>query len=211
MAWFEDWISRFLSNPGYNDALKYGVTPAPVPVVAGQSFYQLIGIHHLTGAENHGQHNVFVDVLNEAGKPMRGLRLMIQTNGANRGFMMLDKGLNEPGSNTQMHWNDTLSLFVEGLPSDQVKGLHTRHDDEEAGTTRGHHSYYVVWQKAVRGTPPPPDPTPGEDWLSHFDDRQKREIEFCRLYAKDFAHGTSGHNEKLIIAKMAELLDKGAK
>lgn len=43
--------------------------------------------------------------------------------------------------------------------------------------------------------------------LENFDDRQRKEIEFSRLYAKHFAHGTDGHNAKMIIAKMARLLD----
>lgn len=45
------------------------------------------------------------------------------------------------------------------------------------------------------------------EWEKQFDERQLKEIKFCRLYAKEFAHGTDGHNAKMIIAKMAELLD----
>jgi hypothetical protein len=44
-------------------------------------------------------------------------------------------------------------------------------------------------------------------WQKSFDDRQRREIELARLYAKDFHHGTTGHNALMIIAKMADLLD----
>lgn len=210
MAWFQDWTVRFLASPGFNDATKYGVAIIPASVVQGQSYWRAIGVHHLTGVENHGQHNVFVDVLDEGDKFLRGPRINILSNGLMRGFMVLDKGLNEPGSNTQMHWNDTLTIFVDGLPSDQVAGMHTRFDDEESGTTRGHHSYYVVWQKTIKGGQPAPgpNPTPPTDWLSNFDERQRKEIALCRLYAKDFAHGTVGHNEKMIIAKLAELLDK---
>jgi hypothetical protein len=47
-----------------------------------------------------------------------------------------------------------------------------------------------------------------KSWLDNFDDRQNKEIVFCEVYVKDFNHGTDGHNAKLIIAKMAELLDK---
>lgn len=46
------------------------------------------------------------------------------------------------------------------------------------------------------------------NWLNNFDERQQKEIEFCRLYAQDFGHGTDGHNAKLIIARMATLLDE---
>lgn len=45
-------------------------------------------------------------------------------------------------------------------------------------------------------------------WLNNFDERQQKEIAFSKEYASSFAHGTDGHNAKMIIAKMAELLDK---
>lgn len=45
-------------------------------------------------------------------------------------------------------------------------------------------------------------------WLIPFDARQIQEIRLCRLYKDQFAHGTSGHNEKLIIATMAEMLEQ---
>lgn len=46
------------------------------------------------------------------------------------------------------------------------------------------------------------------NWLNYFDERQQKEIEFCRLYALNFNHGTDGHNAKLIIARMAYRLDE---
>ena len=48
-----------------------------------------------------------------------------------------------------------------------------------------------------------------QPWETHFDERQRKEIAFCLIYADDFAHGTDGHNVKLIVAKMAKLLDMG--
>lgn len=46
-------------------------------------------------------------------------------------------------------------------------------------------------------------------WETYFDERQRKEIAFCLVYADDFAHGTDGHNIRLIVAKMAQLLDMG--
>lgn len=43
-------------------------------------------------------------------------------------------------------------------------------------------------------------------WLEGFDERQVKEIAFDMLYSQKFGHGTEGHNARLIIAKMAELL-----
>jgi len=45
-------------------------------------------------------------------------------------------------------------------------------------------------------------------WMEiYFDERQRKEIEFARLYGRQFCHGTDGHNAKLIISKMADMLD----
>lgn len=46
-------------------------------------------------------------------------------------------------------------------------------------------------------------------WETHLDERQLKEIAFCRVYKDGFAHGTDGHNIRLIVAKLAELLDMG--
>ena len=46
-----------------------------------------------------------------------------------------------------------------------------------------------------------------ENWTDYLDERQQKEVAFSRLYAKDFGHGTDGHNAKVIIAKLADLLD----
>jgi len=43
--------------------------------------------------------------------------------------------------------------------------------------------------------------------LLELTDRQIEEIEFSKLYAEKFNHGTDGHNAKVIIAKLAGLLD----
>ncbi len=45
-------------------------------------------------------------------------------------------------------------------------------------------------------------------WLDKFDERQQKQIKLARLYdAPDFRHGADGHNNMLIISKMASLLD----
>jgi hypothetical protein len=46
------------------------------------------------------------------------------------------------------------------------------------------------------------------DWRGQLDQRQNKEVDFCQLYLRDFAHGTDGHNAKIIIAKLAQLLDE---
>ena len=43
-------------------------------------------------------------------------------------------------------------------------------------------------------------------WVAAFDDRQMKEIALACIYSRDFQHGTDGHNAKIIIAKMTQLL-----
>lgn len=43
-------------------------------------------------------------------------------------------------------------------------------------------------------------------WDEVFTERELKEIEFCEMYAKNFQHGTDGHNAKMIIAKLVTIL-----
>lgn len=46
------------------------------------------------------------------------------------------------------------------------------------------------------------------DWRETLiDDRQRKETAFAELYATEFNHGTTGHNQLMLIARLAELLD----
>lgn len=45
------------------------------------------------------------------------------------------------------------------------------------------------------------------NWIGQFDERQQKEIAFSVEYAAHFRHGTDGHNAKLIIAQMVQMLD----
>jgi len=45
------------------------------------------------------------------------------------------------------------------------------------------------------------------NWLNSFNERQRKEIEFSIVYLNQFEHGTDGHNAKVIIAKMASILN----
>lgn len=47
------------------------------------------------------------------------------------------------------------------------------------------------------------------NWRQLFDDKRERdEIGFNRSYLRDYHHGTNGHNERMIMAKLSILLDK---
>lgn len=50
------------------------------------------------------------------------------------------------------------------------------------------------------------EPITEDSYLLPFTKRQRKEIAFARLYARDFGHGTSGHNALIIISRLADML-----
>lgn len=45
-------------------------------------------------------------------------------------------------------------------------------------------------------------------WKVNLGERELKEIEFARVYASKFGHGTDGHNRLILLAKLADLLDE---
>jgi hypothetical protein len=43
-------------------------------------------------------------------------------------------------------------------------------------------------------------------WMKNFNKKQIQEINFSTVYSNGFNHGTSNHNDMIIIAKMAQML-----
>lgn len=50
------------------------------------------------------------------------------------------------------------------------------------------------------------DPT----WRDQLDERMRKQVAFAELYTKDFGHGAVGHNDYILIARLALLLDVAA-
>jgi len=44
-------------------------------------------------------------------------------------------------------------------------------------------------------------------WETQLDKRQRSEVAFARMYARDFHHGTEGHLRLMLISELADLLD----
>lgn len=44
--------------------------------------------------------------------------------------------------------------------------------------------------------------------LDFFTEREWMEIEYCRVYAEEYDHGTSGHLIRKLVAKLADLLEQ---
>jgi hypothetical protein len=219
MLWFEARIQQYLANPGQNDAKAYGVqvvySAAPQ---WGERYYAVIGVHHLTGKENGGQHNVFCEVLDENGQRLKDAVLIVSNVNNTVNHVKADKPANEPAASIPMWAQDSLTVSVAGtIASEKVAGLHSagvEGIEDEPGNSRFHRSFLIVFQlKRVGATtptnppvdppeeegPPIEEPTPVEDWRKRFTAGRLAVIEESKRYPGGLLTG--------IIAEMAELLD----
>jgi hypothetical protein len=144
-------------EPVYNDAAaKYGVDIKFLPDIrvpeGATQYWRVIGVHHLTGAENMGNHHIYCDVLDEEGNRINGARLVLLQADSDPVFAVVDKPLHEAGTNFPLWKADKAMVAViwpngTPLPSEVVLGLSSAHPDEEVGNTLFHHSFYVVFQR----------------------------------------------------------------
>jgi len=142
-----------------NDAESYGVTIVPAAVDPGTLYWKCTRVHHLTQAENNGNHNVFVNVFGLAPGEVAHVRLEWQ-NGSDR--IPLDKPYPaEPMGNAPLWKGQIVSVEVaHELDSDRVDGLSTAHPDEPPGNTLWHHSFLVEWELCTKAGEPEPEPPP---------------------------------------------------
>lgn len=47
-------------------------------------------------------------------------------------------------------------------------------------------------------------------WREQLDEKMRKQVAFAELYTKDFGHGVVGHNDYILIARLALLLDVAA-
>ena len=133
-----------------NEAEAYGVSIEPADVGLGESYWRIVTVRHLTPEENRGKHHIFMDFLGDYGEPISGPRLRVTWEGGEETVVSEDKGPSEPAANFPIWKGQICNVEVLDLPSDHVSNLHTEHPDEGGGNTLYHHSFHVVWQRAVK-------------------------------------------------------------
>ena len=157
-----------------NQAEAYGVRVIPAQVTAGQNYWRVVSVRHLTPDENRGKHNVYVDAQDESGQRCRDAALRIGWTWEGRQSDQtaepkpLDKPDNEPAGNVDVNLGQHIEAWIQGdgLPSDHVANMHTNHPDEpgpsgDLWNSVGHHSFHVVFQRArAEGQKPEPEPPP---------------------------------------------------
>jgi len=131
----------------------------PSDVAAGTAYWHATLVHHLTPDENHANHHIFLDALDEQGARLTGARGRVTWDGGEQVFTV-DKPANEPGTNFPMWKWQVCTVEMLDMPSDRVTGLHTGHPDEPPGTgnTLFHHSFALQFQRAIKGGQAGPGP-----------------------------------------------------
>lgn len=46
------------------------------------------------------------------------------------------------------------------------------------------------------------------EWLTLLTERERKQVEFAQLYTKEFNHGTIGHNDLVLIAKLVDIINQ---
>ena len=175
---FQQYNTQYLLNINNNGAPindaadKYGVKiVAAADVADGETYWRVIGVHHLLPRENFSEHNVFLEVLDEQGVRIKKPQIWAGWTWEGRqpnqpaNPVPLDKPDNEPIGNIPMFFGQIVSVWIDGDSptaqdkSDRVEGLSTDHPDEPLpdGTVLnsvGHHSFYVVFQRTRKSAGP---------------------------------------------------------
>jgi hypothetical protein len=152
-----------------NDAKEeYGVRIVQADVAEGETYWQVIGVHHLLPLENFGNHHVYLEALDENGNRIKNPPVLVGWTWEGRrpdeaaNPIPLDKPDFEAAGNLTMHFSQVVSVWIQGTgqeKSDRVENLHTAHADEPLPDGRllnsvGHHSFYVVFQRTRKGGTP---------------------------------------------------------
>lgn len=138
-----------------NEAEKYGVRVIDKSGTVPR--WRVRRVRHLSGRENGGKHNIYVYAYDQkgmrvdAGKFRLGWTWEGRRPNEEAPPKRFDKPLDEAHANVDMYWGQKVAVWVEGqsIDSDVVEGMHTAHDDEAPGNSRGHHSFEVIFELFV--------------------------------------------------------------
>lgn len=157
---------------------NYQVRLVEAEVAEGETYWKVIGIHHLLPDENRGNHHVYLEALDENGQRIRPVAWADFTWEGRRpdeqaGPVQMDKPDNEPAGNIALHDGQKAAVWMRGLnrdggdKSDRVENLDIVHPDEagpggELWNSIGHHSFYIVFQRTLKAGGAASPASPGE-------------------------------------------------
>jgi hypothetical protein len=187
------------------DARKYGVDVLSTREPGQKRYWQAVEVLHLTPEENKGRRNVYVDVVDINGTPLRDGQVSWRWEGQRpdeiaKPAPLTKEGPNETGmADVPLEPGMVASIWLEPEPSDRVTGLSTDHPQElgangEIWNGPGHHSFYVKFQE-VRLTDPPTPPLPNPP--------RPPKVEVLELYQDTTVHVIT-HDHTLIVTVVRE-------
>jgi len=158
---FQFYRQKFLLNPGMNDAAEFGVKILSV----ADAEWHCIGVHHLSGAENVGKRNIYIEPVDAQGKRISGCVAEYTWEGKRDDepapATALDKPAGEVAGNIPIGAGQVVTVWLRGT-SDIVSGLTSSPDISDTdGNTRYHNSYLVVFRR-YSGMPAPTPPPSGD-------------------------------------------------
>lgn len=174
-----------------NQAEAYGVKIETS--TATGTCWRAVLVRHLSPSENRGKQNLFVDVVDETGVRVFDDRLRIawfdHPGDLTADYTRLDKPdtpLEFGDGNVPISKAQTLTAWVhgDGLPSDRVVGIHTRHPDEDTGNSWGHHSFYVRFQRTTKAVTVPPTDKPSDPTLADHERRIAKIEQWVRSFER---------------------------
>jgi len=136
----------------YNDAQTYGVKIIPAQVEAGQPYWKVTRIHHLTPQENQYHHHIFLDARDEEGNRIHNTTFLIKWDGGSD-IVALDKQSSPRGAAFPMWKWQICSVEVRGEPSDRIINLRTDHPKDGEGNDMFLHSFAITYTRAIAQEP----------------------------------------------------------
>lgn len=112
----------------------------------------------LTPAENGGNHHIYVDALDEAGKQIYGSQAKVTWAGGEQ-TLTVDKPADQAGTNYPVYKWQKCAVEIAGAPSNRVHGLSSSHPDEpNPDTARAAIRSFTTlfWLNFSEPLPPPP-------------------------------------------------------
>ena len=139
-------------NPvSVRDVARYGVSIQRANPPNGMKYWKIVDAYHLTGSENNGNHNIYVDMLNADGTRRLGAHCTLYV-GDKQFTSAVDKPAGErAGAEFPIYRGPRYDVAGADFPSDRAVGFSTDYPDEEPGNANGRHSYMVIFQEAIAG------------------------------------------------------------
>ena len=135
----------FIPDEPRNDARTYGVLVKPSQAQPGEVYWQAVLVHHLTPDENRGRHHIFVEVLDEEGRRVNDVQVVI-TNGGTR-TVKVNTSPKKPAVAFPMGKWDMYEISIANAPGDRVINVTSAHPAEGKGSPESHHSFLIVWRR----------------------------------------------------------------